>query len=155
MMVIYVGTSIPFRFIGGFVADRVSRSHLRLLMGGAYFAQAVGFTVFLLHPTTAMIPVWFALYGLGMGISFTVFATMVGRYFGRKAYGSIQGTKQMFMAPFSMAAPIYTGWVYDTTGSYTTAFIIFAILLAISAVLMSFTTPPKPPAHIGDVRQIV
>jgi len=101
-----------------------------------------------------MIYVWFILFGVGKG-QIAVFAAMVGRYFGRKAYGSIQGSKMMFIAPFSIAAPIYLGWVYDTTNSYITGFVIFAIILALSVVVVSLASPPKPPAQVGDIRKIV
>ena len=61
----------------------------------------------------------------------------------------------LFMTPIGIAAPIYIGWVYDTTGSYITAFILVAVLLAFSAVLMSLVVPPKPPAQATDIRKIV
>ncbi|MFC2007958.1 MFS transporter [Chloroflexota bacterium] len=155
MMVIYVGASIPFRYVGGFLADRFKKRKLRFLLGIAYCLQAMGFAFYLLNPTTTNIYVWFILYGSGLGIGFTAYSTMVGRYFGRKAFGSIQGSKMMFMAPFSMAAPIYAGWVYDTTGNYITAFAMLAALLALSGVLMSFAIPPKPPARITDISKFV
>ncbi|MFC1864370.1 MFS transporter [Chloroflexota bacterium] len=154
MMVIYISVSIPFRFIGGLIADRVKKDHLRFLMGGAYLIQGVGFAVFVLNQTIAMIYVWFILYGIGMGIGFAA-ATMAARYFGRKAFGSIWGSKMMFMAPFSMIAPIYAGWVYDTTGSYIGAFTLFIVALVFSAVLMTLALPPKTPAEVTDVRKIV
>ena len=154
MMVVMVSSSIPFRFIGGVIADRMRKSHMRFLMAGAYLLQGVGIAIFLLNQTIAMIYVWFILYGIGMGIGF-LFSALTARYFGRKAYGSIQGSKMMFMTPFSMIAPIYLGWVYDTTGSYITAFTLLAALLAFSAVLMSLTLPPKPPAKVTDVTKIV
>jgi hypothetical protein len=52
-------------------------------------------------------------------------------------------------------APIYAGWVYDTTGSYIGVFTLVAVLLAIAAVLVSFALPPKPPAQVTDIRKIV
>ncbi len=61
----------------------------------------------------------------------------------------------MFMAPIGMVAPIYAGWVYDTTSSYTTAFTLFTAALAFSAVIMSFVLPPKPPAEVGDIRKVL
>jgi sugar phosphate permease len=154
MMSIYVGVSIPFRFIGGFFVDRIKRERLRFIVGGAYLLQALGFAVFLMNPTITMIYVWFVLYGIGMGVGF-VMSPMRGRYFGRKAFGSIQGTSMAFGTPVGVLAPIYAGWVYDTTGSYTTAFIVVAGLLAASCILMAFVFPPKPPAQITDVRNIV
>ena len=155
MMAIMLSASIPARFVGGLIADRVKIGQLRFIMGGVYFLQAVGITVFLLNQTTAMIYVWFILYGIGQGASLTINNLMRARYFGRKALGSIRGTSMMFMTPVGVIAPIYAGWIYDTTGSYMSAFTLFAGLLAFSAVLFPLIRPPKPPAQITDVRQIV
>ena len=85
--------------------------------------------------------VFLILYYIGHGITLPIYPTMVGRYFGRKAFGSIQGSKMMFMTPFSIVAPIYGGWVYDTTGSYITAFTVLAGMVAASVVILSLTSP--------------
>jgi len=155
ILAMMVSVSIPFRLIGGLLADRVSRRHLRFIIAGAYSMQALGFTVFLLNQTTAMIYVWFVLYGIGVGIAYTILPALRARYFGRKAYGSIQGFSSLFMMPIGIAAPIYCGWVYDTTGNYITAFTLITGLLVISVVLACFILPPKPPAQVTDVRKIV
>lgn len=155
MMAILLFASLPARLIGGLIADRVRRDHLRFLIGGSYLIQAIGFTTFLLNQTVPMIYVWFVLYGLGMGASFILFVTLVARYFGRKAFGSIEGSKMLFMAPVGIIAPIYAGWVYDTTGGYISAFVVFTVALVISFVLASVARPPKLPAQVTDVRKIV
>ncbi|MFC1864330.1 MFS transporter [Chloroflexota bacterium] len=155
IMVLIYSSSIPARFIGGFLADRIKTKHLRFLMGGAYLLQAIGIAVFLLNQTITMIYVWFILNGAGMGVNFAVMHPMRARYFGRKAFGSITGTSMMLTAPFGVAAPIYAGWVYDTTGSYITAFTVFMLAFVFSAVLMVLTLPPKPPPKVTDVRKIV
>ena len=154
MMVVMIGASIPARLVGGLLADRVKKSHLRFLVGGAYFLQAIGFAVFLLNQTIAMIYVFFILYGMGQGLGFAT-SIVRARYFGRKAIGSIQGTSMMLSTPLGVIGPIYAGWRYDTTGSYITAFYLFAALLAVSAVLAAFIPSPKPPAQITDVRKIM
>ena len=77
------------------------------------------------------------------------------RYFGRKALGSIEGISRAVMTPAGIAAPIYLGWVHDTTGSYISALTIIGGLLAFSGVLAATIMPPKPPAQITDVRKIV
>jgi nitrate/nitrite transporter NarK len=155
MMSIFVGVSIPFRFVGGFIADRVSGGFLRFLLCAGYFLQAAGIGVFLLRQTIPMIYVWFVLYGIGMGIGNILPPLMRARYFGRKAFGSIGGTSAMFVTPVGVIAPIYAGWVYDTTGSYMTAFTLFGVLLAVSASILPFVFPPKPPPKLTDVRQIL
>ena len=155
MMALMVGISIPARFIGGLIADRVRRNHMRFIIGGAYLLQAIGLSIFLLNQQSiAMIYAWFIFYGNGLGMG-TMYITMLARYFGRKAYGSIRGSQMMLMALGGMAAPIYAGWVYDTTGTYITAFFVFAGVIAASAVIMSLAIPPKPPAHVTNVHKIV
>ncbi len=155
MMAIMVFSSLPLRFVGGFICDRVTRNQIRFVIAGGYFIQALGYVIFLLSPmSTFTIYVWLILYGIGLGTSHS-FNVMVGRYYGRKAYGSIQGSKMALMAGPGMAAPIYAGWVYDTTGSYIDSFITFAAALAISTVIMATAAPPKPPAQITDIHKIV
>ncbi|MFC1897744.1 MFS transporter [Chloroflexota bacterium] len=155
ILAMMVFASVPCRFIGGLLADRIRKDHLRFLMGGAYLLQGLGFAVFLLNQSIAMIYVWFILYGIGFGIFIGLMFPMRARYFGRKAFGSIQGISMMFTSPVGVAAPIYLGWVYDTTGSYIDAFIIVAVLLALSAVIIALVLPPKPPARITDIHNIV
>ncbi len=155
MMALISLCSLPARLVGGVVADRLKKRGLCLLMAGAYFMMATGFGVFLLYQTTAMIYVWFFLWGFGNGVSQPLTSLVRARYFGRKAVGSIGGISGMLMAPARIAAPIYAGWVYDTTGSYITAFSVVAAVLAFGALLLSFITPPKPPAGVTDIRKIM
>lgn len=150
-----VFASLPSRFLAGFLLDRFSRNRIRFVIAGGYLLQATGFAIFLLNPRTmSIIYVWLILYGIGMGISY-VFNVMVGRYYGRKAYGSIMGSKAMFMTIPTMLAPVYAGWVFDTTGSYITSFTTFGIALAAATVILSFTAPPRQPPVTTDVRNIL
>ncbi len=155
MMAITGLAGIPARFASGFFADRVGRRHIRFLVGGALFLQAAGITVFLLNQSIAMIYVWFILFAAGMGATWTLASLIMARYFGRKAFGSITGSQTLWMTPVGVAAPIYAGWVYDTTGSYITVFTLFAALLAFATIFMFFARPPKPPVQVTDIRKIV
>jgi len=142
------------RLIGGYFSDRVSRNRMRFIVAAAYTFQALGFGIYLLYQTTRMLYAWLVLNGIGMGISYALFAPLRARYFGRKAFGSIHGIQEALMTPMGFVAPIYVGWVWDTKGSYLPAFQLVTILLAIAAVVMVLTKAPKPPAHITDVTQL-
>jgi sugar phosphate permease len=155
MMSIWITASLPTRFIGGWAADRLKINQLRYLTSLAYFLQAVGVVIFLKYQSISIVYVWFILYGFGQGLVTSVNPLIRGRYFGRKAYGSISGISSLIMTPIGVAAPIYAGWIYDTTGSYVHAFGQFSVLLGVSTVLALFVLPPKPPAQMGDVRKIV
>ncbi len=155
MMSLWITASLPMRFVGGFVADRLKSNHLRFLTATAYFLQAAGVLLFLKFKTVEIVYAWFILYGFGQGINITAQGMIRARYFGRKAIGSIQGVSQMIQTPIGIIAPIYAGWIYDTTGSYSTAFAQFAALLVIATVIAIFILPPKPPEKITAINQIV
>jgi MFS family permease len=148
MQAIMIGSSIPARFIGGFIADRLEKETFRFLVAGAYILQATGIGIYLWNKSVISIYVWFLLYGIGMGAGITLNPTMRARYFGRKAFGMIQGTSIMFLTPIGIAAPIYAGWIYDSTGSYVTAFSLFTALLTMAAFILCFIKPPKPPVSL-------
>jgi sugar phosphate permease len=152
MMILF---SLPTRFFGGVIADRISINHVRYIKVVSYFLQGFSVLLYLIHPTITMVYVWFVLFGLGQGLSVTISPLMRARFFGRKAFGSIQGVASMLMTPIGVLAPVYAGWIYDTTGSYDFAFKLFAGLLGAAAVISLFILPPKPPEKISDVRSIV
>jgi MFS family permease len=145
MQAVMIGASLPARFVGGFVADRLQKETFRFVVAGAYALQAIGLSIFLLFQTVDAIYVWFILYGIGMGAALIFNPTMRARYFGRKAFGTIQGTSMLLITPAGIIAPIYAGWIYDKTGSYMTAFTLFALLLGFASSLLLFVRPPQPP----------
>jgi MFS family permease len=147
--------SLPTRFIGGWVADRISINYTRYIMTVSLFLQGFSVLLFLLHRSEAMVYVWFILFGLGQGLGFSVGPFMRARFFGRKAFGSIQGITALFMTPIGVLAPVYAGWIYDTSGSYLFAFQLLSALLGVSVVLSLFLLPPKPPEKLTDFRSIV
>jgi len=152
---IIILSSTPSRLVGGFLMDRIKTRHLRFLMAGAFLIQAAGITAFLLNQTITMAYVFLALLWVGVGIALPLDAGIRSRYFGRKAFGSIGGVSMAFTIPVTMLAPVYAGWVYDNTGSYISAFHLFAILFAVSAVLVSLARPPKPPAQVTDIHKFL
>jgi len=154
-MAMMVTISIPSRFIAGFIIDRIRIDQLRFLKVGASLIQALGIVLFLVNSTEGMIYVWFVLYGIGLGVGMAINPLLRSRYFGRKAFGSISGAATALTSPITLAAPIYVGWIYDMTKSYMTAFIQLAVSLAAVSAIMAFVLPPKAPAHVTDIREIV
>ncbi|MEW6185924.1 MAG: MFS transporter [Thermodesulfobacteriota bacterium] len=152
MMSLMIGASIPARFLGGLIADRIEIGRMRKVLALSYLLQALGMGLYMLNQTQMMIYVWFLLYGFGMGAGITLNTSIRARYFGRKAFGTIQGTASLFLTPVGVAAPIYAGWVYDTTGSYISAFWLFTALLAVSSAILPFVRPPKPPQVLAENR---
>lgn len=58
----------------------------------------------------------------------------------------------MINLPVNIVAPIYIGWVYDVTWSYSTVFTQALALLVVSIVVLFFYDPPKKrPDVVSDV----
>jgi sugar phosphate permease len=152
MMSLMLFATIPSRLLAGAIADRVKKSFLPYMLAISFFLQTLGLGAFLMAPGTVTIFVLLVLYGLGNGAAPTIAVLMRGRFFGRKAYGSISGINSFIMAPFGMVAPIYAGWVYDTTGSYVNAFTTFAALALAATLIICFVRPPKPPVPAAESR---
>jgi sugar phosphate permease len=145
--------TIPSRFLFGLLTDRLPKERQKFILSGAFLLMTIGITSFLLYPTTAMIFVFFILWGFGYGGITPADITIRSRYFGRKAYGSIQGITNLVSSPFSFFGPIYAGWIFDLRGSYTTAFITFAAIAAFTAVLLSMIRAPGPPSQSINIYQ--
>ena len=143
MMAMTVVLNIPSRFIGGMIADRVKREHLKVLLAGTFLCVAAGIGTFLVFQTTAMLYVAMVFYGFGNGAYTPIDIAMRGRFYGRKAYGSNVGISVVMGAPFSFLAPIGVGWIYDFTGNYIVAFGVLAALSISGASLMLLLRPPK------------
>ncbi len=149
MMGMQVFFTIPSRFLGGFLVDHINKRRLPFVLAAAMLLQAIGIGTFLVYRTIPSIYAFLIFYGLSSGAGTPILTVTLGRYFGRKSFGSIFGVLRALQAPFSFIAPTYAGWVYDTTGSYITAFTLFAFLMVVSTGLLCLVRPPKAPAEVS------
>lgn len=155
MMSLMLFFTIPSRVLGGIIADRIQKQYLSFIIGAAFLLQALGIAAFLIKPGIPTIYVFLILYGFGTGAAPTLAVLIRGRFFGRKAYGSISGVSSFIMGPVGIISPIYAGWVYDTTRSYVTAFIVFGSLAALAALLVCFVRPPVPFSRSSDTDRFI
>ena len=78
-----------------------------------------------------------ALFGYGMGGVVPLQGALVAKLFGRRRFGQALGSMRPAMFPLQIAGVPLAGWIFDTTGSYRPAFVLFIVLylLAASAAL--------------------
>lgn len=145
MMILF---AVPPRLVGGFFADRLRKDRLYLLLVATMFLHIIGIGTFLLFQNMASMYVLLICYGLSMGAATPLLILILGRYFGRNAFGSILGTTLALFAPLRLVSPVYCGWVYDTTNSYNTVFVTFIIMAAVSTLILSTLRPPKKPVSM-------
>ncbi|MFC1991414.1 MFS transporter [Chloroflexota bacterium] len=156
LMFSIAGTAaIPTRLASGFLADRVIKERLRFILAGTFLLIGAGITSFLLNQTVAMAQVLLITFYMGFTANIVLNPALRARYFGRKSLGTIQGFTAIITTPFAVLAPVYAGWIYDTTLSYTTALKIGAVLTTFAAILLLFARPPKPPAEVADISKFL
>ncbi|MBU2497388.1 MAG: MFS transporter [Proteobacteria bacterium] len=143
MMGIMLLFTIPSRLMGGILADLVSKDRLNLLLILPFLLIIIGVGAFVISQTSFTIYLLLILYGISHGLPTPLFIVLLSRYFGRKTFGSIFGISFMFVSPAALLSPIFTGWLFDTTGSYALALISFALLSLFTIVLLFFLKAPK------------
>jgi MFS family permease len=74
---------------------------------------------------------------------------MVGDYFGRRRFGSLMGTMSVFHNIGLFVAPVFAGWVVDTTGSYELVLLTFAPMFVASACFFALARRPVLPVLPG------
>jgi sugar phosphate permease len=146
LMSMMIFFTIPSRFFSGIIADRTRKSRLQYLVAVSFAVAAIGLGTFLLSRNMPSIYVLLVTYGLSSGAVTPLVIMVYGRYFGRKAFGSIFGSAMAFNSIAGLIAPVYAGWVYDTSGSYATALTVFAIMAAAGAVVVGMIKEPQVPA---------
>ena len=70
---------------------------------------------------------------------------LIGDFFGRGSYATIRGIMGIGYGTATFLSPIYAGWIFDRTESYTLVLITFAIILLIASTFFAILRHPSPP----------
>lgn len=130
------------RVVMGAVSDRIGRKSALAL---AFTLQGLAFVGFV--PVAGLPSLYLAALGFGFsyGAISTLFPAMVSDFFGREGAGSLVGFLFTLCAPMAGVGPVGAGWIYDTTGSYTWAFLLSALANGVSLALLLAARPPRVP----------
>ncbi|MCX8126555.1 MAG: MFS transporter [Dehalococcoidia bacterium] len=134
-------TSIIGRLIFGWLGDRFG--HRRVLFA-ATVLQSAGL-IFLAFGTRWWHFVLFlAFYGPAFGGTFVLRPALQREYFGRAAFGSIQGVILAVTQIGGLAFPMLAGWTFDINQSYQLIWLAFAATVVITGPLLLLTGKPSP-----------
>jgi MFS family permease len=124
----------------GFMAERISIRNMAIFV---YGFLALG--VFVLSQVHSL-PMAFAfavVHGVVWGANNNLQVLLFSDYFGRHSLGAIRGITSPVQTGASALGPLASAAAFDSTGSYTLIFIVFAGLLLMSAALMFLAQPPQ------------
>jgi MFS family permease len=126
-------------FISGFLADRFPSRYL--LAVGQMLLVATMLWTFLITSTWQAF-FYGALMGLGNGFNMTTTTVIWPNYYGRSHLGSIRGVATAGMVAFAALGPLPFGFLFDLSGTYSSAILIFLALPALCVVAALLAYPP-------------
>ena len=110
----------------------------------------IAITLLLILDTSS--PAWLIwIYGIIMGSANgggnTTLPILVSINFGLASYATIFGMLYFFQPSGAAIGPMFTGYIYDELGSYTWAFIIITIAMALAIPLILAARRPTFPSY--------
>ena len=126
------------RFGFGWLSNRMQN---RYLLGLGMLSQAIGL-FFLLGAKSLGWAVIFVVFFAAYGGVITLRLTIQAEFFGRRAFGAIQGTLMAVMMAGTFTSPLLTGLCFDAYGNYNLAWIVMACAnLAVVPVALKLKPP--------------
>ncbi|MBI4766095.1 MAG: MFS transporter [Deltaproteobacteria bacterium] len=117
----------------------------RVLITITVVLQVIGmFILSAIHAeNTWLVGVFLFVYGLGYGGPIPLRPALQADYFGTKGFGTILGLMSLVTMVAGLVSPVVAGMIFDSTGSYKTAWDIFALITLPAVPLMLLAKPPK------------
>ena len=117
----------------GPLSDHVGRIRVLMLCQAFMAVGSLGMAYFQDFFTLSLCA---AVFGLGYGAVWPVYAASASDFFPRKLAGSVIGLWAIYLGVGSIISPIIGGWTIDTTASYTWAFILAMTSATMSLLLL-------------------
>ncbi|MFH1489954.1 MAG: MFS transporter [Pseudomonadota bacterium] len=105
----------------GHLSDTLGRVRIMMVCGVLVSSGCLGIS---LSGELLTIGAFTALFGLGYGAIWPVYAAAVRDFFQKESAGSIMGLWTFFLGIATTLSPVISGWTIDRTGTYMTAFML-------------------------------
>ncbi len=138
-------TSILGRIGFGRLADLFDSRYLLVI---CLLSWAAGLAVMAFVRGPLLIPLFVLIGFIAYGGAIPLRPQILADYYGSSILPMLHGVLLMVTTVGSTLGPIFAGWVYDTTGSYTIAWVTMMVLSLIGIPLILLVRPPPqtPPA---------
>jgi OFA family oxalate/formate antiporter-like MFS transporter len=125
------GASIAGMNVMGNLADRLGN---KTALGVSYSLMGLSFVWLTLSNSLWHFYIFSAAFGFSYGGLQVLFSPLVAELFGIQSHGVILATAALVGSVGAATGPMLAGYVFDTLGSYTAAFVICAILAFVGLV---------------------
>ncbi len=131
------------KFSFGWFCDHITVKYARAIGISFVLGGAIILTNVQAGSPVALIWLYTILQGFGVGSWMSTMSMLTSTTFGLASYGVIFGVIIVFQSVGNAIGPLFAGYMYDITGGYHQAFIVFIILLAIAIPTVLAVRRPK------------
>jgi len=135
--------SIAGRLLMGWLADRIARKHVMLLI---YLLIAGSIPLLFMAGSRPAMYAFAVLFGLGLGGEYMIIPLMAAELFGVRVLGRLLGVILTADGVAEATAPMLVGALRDRTGNYDAGFLVLIAIALAGTVAIGFL-PPEP-AHV-------
>ena len=132
--------SLIGRLGGGWLCDLLGTKRVAV---ATVLTLAISCLIIAYAQSLWMVMLFVAIYAPSYGASVVAMPAMRADHFGRRAFGTITGLSGMIQMMGMVIGPFFAAYVYDATGSYQVAFLVFAALSLVSAAMFSTLKRPR------------
>src|SRR6185369_6086448 len=143
--------SILGRLLMGWLADRIPRKHVMLLIY-ALVGSSIPLLFFASRHETMLL--FAAVFGIGLGGEYLIIPLIAAELFGLRVLGRVMGVILTADGVAEAVFPMLIGYLRDQSGAYHTGFILLIVLALAGAVAIAFL-PRKEPALIKEPAAVV
>jgi MFS family permease len=137
-----IGT-LAGRWLGGILMDYLN-ARVVFVLGASIYLISSYLAIESRADTLTLAYVASVLQGLAYGWTYSCSNTMIGHYYGPKAYPKLSGMYILLTSGCASPAGAVGGKIFDVTGSYTKSFELDAALAIIAIVAIVFAAMPTP-----------
>lgn len=147
MSLFTIGT-IAGHWLGGWLMDIMDA---RLVFGvGLSIYFVASYLAIIAGPDTLTVAYAAGLsYGLAVGWALTCETTILAHYYGPSAFPKLNGVMTLVTSVCAAPAGYVGGKMFDLYGSYTRAFELNCVIVAIGIVAIAFAAMPRPREEVG------
>jgi MFS family permease len=141
--------SIAGRLLMGWLADRIARKHVMLLI---YTLIAGSIPLLFFAESPPALYAFAAIFGLGLGGEYMIIPLMAAELFGVRVLGRLLGVILTADGVAEATFPMLVGYLRDATGSYRTGFCLLIAVALAGTLAIAFlprrSAPSTEPSHV-------
>ncbi|PSU26556.1 oxalate:formate antiporter [Photobacterium phosphoreum] len=131
------------RVAAGILSDKIGGVKTLMI---AFVMQGINMVMFATFDSEFTLIIGAAVAGVGYGTLLAVFPSIIADFYGLKNYGANYGVLYTAWGVSGFIGPVVAAFAVDTTGTYTLAYTVCSVMIAVAVVLSVITKKVDPEA---------